>query len=194
MAELTKGERSRQAILDAAAALVRRQGVQNTSMADIIATSGSSAGAIYHHFTGKQAIMAALAKRTLEWPLDALANSDGQWTPTDLFQATMATLDAAPDVGGLVVQLVLAAVSDDALGHALFEQLAPVLAAVQTALGDWASTNGVTADELPGIIQIVLGMSAGYNMQRLLNPAFDAAGYRARCVRLLASLDAPQSV
>lgn len=192
MAELTKGERSRQAILNAAAALVRRQGVQNTSMADIIATSGASAGAIYHHFAGKQAIMAALAKRTLEWPLDALANSDGQWTPVDLFQATMATLDAAPDVGGLVVQLVLAAVSDDALGHALFEQLAPVLSAVQAALGDWAVGHGVTPGELPGIIQIVLGMSAGYNMQRLLNPTFDADGYRERCVRLLKSLDAPQ--
>ena len=52
---------SREAILNAADTLIRQRGVAGTSVADIIAASGTSAGAIYHHFESKHDIVLAVA-------------------------------------------------------------------------------------------------------------------------------------
>jgi AcrR family transcriptional regulator len=41
---------SRQAIIDAAGELIRSHGVQGASIARLVKLSGTSAGAIYHHF------------------------------------------------------------------------------------------------------------------------------------------------
>ena len=37
--------------------LIRQHGVQGTSVAQLVAASGTSAGAIYHHFSGKNAVV-----------------------------------------------------------------------------------------------------------------------------------------
>src|ERR1700712_4865389 len=58
-------EARRDQILDAAIACIARTGFHRTSMADIIAESGLSAGAIYLQFAGKQDIALAVGKRVL---------------------------------------------------------------------------------------------------------------------------------
>ena len=55
----------RDEIVDAALAAFRRKGFQAASMADIIAESGQSAGAIYGHFKGKSEIVLEVATRVV---------------------------------------------------------------------------------------------------------------------------------
>lgn len=49
-------ERTRAAIVDAAAKLFADQGFAATSITDILAASGVSRGALYHHFAGKDEV------------------------------------------------------------------------------------------------------------------------------------------
>jgi AcrR family transcriptional regulator len=59
----TKGERTRQIILDAAERLILSQGYNGTSMRQIAQEAGVALGGIYNHFASKEAIFAALLER-----------------------------------------------------------------------------------------------------------------------------------
>ena len=58
-------EARRQEILDAALTCFLREGIAATSVDEIRAASGASVGSIYHHFGGKDGIVAALATDAL---------------------------------------------------------------------------------------------------------------------------------
>lgn len=60
---LSRGEQTRQAILDAAETLILDQGYHGTSMRQIAEAAGIAVGGIYNHFAGKEAIFAALVER-----------------------------------------------------------------------------------------------------------------------------------
>jgi len=57
---LTKGERTRQAIIESAYTLFLEQGYAATSMRQIAEAAGLALGGIYHHFTSKEAIFSEL--------------------------------------------------------------------------------------------------------------------------------------
>jgi AcrR family transcriptional regulator len=57
---LSKGERTRQAILDAAYSLFLEQGFAATSMRQIAGRAGLALGGIYNHFESKEAIFSEL--------------------------------------------------------------------------------------------------------------------------------------
>ena len=67
-------ERER-AILAVAAELLAEQGYRDTSMDDIAARLGLSKGTLYHHFPGKDDLMAALYQERLEGLLAALQSA-----------------------------------------------------------------------------------------------------------------------
>lgn len=58
-------ERRRQQILDAARLCFARKGFHDSSMQDVFAESGLSAGAVYRYFKSKDDIIAALATQTM---------------------------------------------------------------------------------------------------------------------------------
>jgi AcrR family transcriptional regulator len=58
-AKVTKGEVTRQHVLDTALALFRRQGFARTTMRDIADAAGLSLGAAYHYFPSKDALVMA---------------------------------------------------------------------------------------------------------------------------------------
>ena len=60
---LSRGERTGQAILDAAERLILSQGYHGTSMRQIADGVGIAVGGIYNHFDGKEAIFQALLER-----------------------------------------------------------------------------------------------------------------------------------
>jgi len=65
-------ERRRQQILDAAASCFSRQGFHATSMRDIFAAAGLSAGAVYRYFPTKTDLIRAIAAEALAIALPAL--------------------------------------------------------------------------------------------------------------------------
>ncbi|MEW2262882.1 ScbR family autoregulator-binding transcription factor [Streptomyces sp. NPDC047853] len=60
MAVQERGERSRRSILEAAARVFDERGYDAASTNEILARSGLTRGALYHHFPSKEAIAAAL--------------------------------------------------------------------------------------------------------------------------------------
>ncbi len=67
--EATKGERTRQKLIDATAMLLRKQGYHATGLSEIVDESGAPRGSLYFHFPdGKdQLAVAALEQSGEEW-------------------------------------------------------------------------------------------------------------------------------
>lgn len=67
--DATKGERTRRKLVDATAALLRRQGYHATGLSDIVAESGAPRGSLYFHFPGgkDELARAALLASSAEW-------------------------------------------------------------------------------------------------------------------------------
>ena len=63
---MRKGEEKRLQLLDAAEKLFCQQGYDKTSVQDIIGVTGVSKGGFYHHFTGKDQMLAELCARRAE--------------------------------------------------------------------------------------------------------------------------------
>jgi AcrR family transcriptional regulator len=78
--ELSKGERTRQEILQAALKLFTAQGYHGTSMRQIAEQAGIALGGIYNHFASKEAIFEAvtLMFHPIHSILPALENSRGE--------------------------------------------------------------------------------------------------------------------
>ncbi|BDZ63759.1 TetR/AcrR family transcriptional regulator [Agromyces mangrovi Wang et al. 2018] len=69
-------EARRDEIAAAALRCFARKGYGGTSMADIIAESGLSAGAIYGHYAGKRELFVAVTERVLSARRDDLARAE----------------------------------------------------------------------------------------------------------------------
>ena len=91
MMELTKGERTRKKLVDATAALLRRQGYHATGLSDIVAESGAPRGSLYFYFPGGKDELARAA----------LAASGQEWR-----ERIEAVVARAPDLDGAIVSVV----------------------------------------------------------------------------------------
>jgi AcrR family transcriptional regulator len=93
-------EATRRAVLDAARALFGRQGYAQTSVDEIADAARVTKGAVYHHFSGKEALFRAVyAEVEAEAQARVVAAGDPEAPPVDQIVAMMnAYLDAALDV------------------------------------------------------------------------------------------------
>ncbi len=73
---------TREALIDAAEQVFRRDGVTRTSLAEIAATAGVTRGAVYWHFRDKAELLDAMCERTV-LPLDAAVARAGEAARTD---------------------------------------------------------------------------------------------------------------
>ena len=64
--DTTRGRVTRSRILDAAVALIRRQGLAATSVDELCAAAGVTKGAFFHHFVSKEALAVAAAEHWSE--------------------------------------------------------------------------------------------------------------------------------
>jgi TetR/AcrR family transcriptional regulator, transcriptional repressor of aconitase len=107
-------ERRRRQIMDAARECFAKQGFHNTSMQDIFAASGLSAGAVYRYFPSKHSLIKAIAEDTLGVVSGPLENIDAS-TPADVI-AGMAEVFAADgplaQAGPIAVQVWAEAARD----------------------------------------------------------------------------------
>jgi AcrR family transcriptional regulator len=93
-----RGRRTRAAIIDAAATLMYQRGVTATSLDDVLAAAGSGKSQLYHYFTDKADLVAAVIDRQLELVLaaqPALARADS-WSGIDAWAAQILEAHTAP--------------------------------------------------------------------------------------------------
>lgn len=70
-ASTERGRRTRDAIIDAAATIMYENGVATASLDDVLAASGTGKSQLYHYFSGKSELVAAVIDRQLERVLAA---------------------------------------------------------------------------------------------------------------------------
>lgn len=177
----------REEILDVAIAQFARHGYARTSVSDLVAASGLSAGAIYGNFPGgKQELFVAAASRILTSRRDELAAGAGADRPMSPGEI-MATLIAgirAENVGPVLPQLWGEASIDDeirALVSSVFRELRRTVA---ERLTEWAAAHPEKSGDDPvawgaRMAPVVLSAAPGFVLQRVMLDDFDEDAYVA---------------
>lgn len=184
-------ESRRDQILDAAVACFLRRGVRATTMAEIIAESGLSAGAIYGYFDGKQAIALAAMRREAAGRAAELETA-AQGTAVSPSQIIRIVSDAflrrSPSPA-LIVQMWGEAASDpefERIASTAFQELGAMFG---IHLGRWAEVvQGIGPDEATewaaSMLPVLLGLVQGLILQSTLLQGFDREAYLAGVDRL----------
>src|SRR3982751_6272663 len=165
-----KRERTRTALLDAALAVTREKGFEQTTLQDVAERAGMSTGAIYGNFKNRDELFMALAVR--QW-----AVTRPRFTPGSSFAEMMramadAVLAAIPDrepaaVGALTFRAY--ALRHENVRAAFSEEMAKGLAAGAT----WMESV-FAADDLPMpaeiMVRVINALIEGLLFQRCLTP------------------------
>ena len=179
-------EARRDQIVDAALRCFSTRGFQRTSMADIIAESGLSAGAIYGHFDSKQHLSLAVAKRILGNRMVEFGErveQTGQLPPPSAMLRLMMTglTGEVRDIA-ILVQLWGEGVTDPEMAG----MIGPIFQEVRGVMGPyltrWAIERrglgtGAAAAWADDLVPVFLGLGQGYIIQSALLPGFDSEAY-----------------
>lgn len=164
-------------IADAALRCYGRDGFAGTSMADIIAESGLSAGSIYSHFTGKADLARFAAESLLEARRRALEEmTAGGATPGPGeilgFLFTEMTRAGATSV---LLQVWAEAPHDPELAARVQEKIAEVRTLIGTALHGWAAQQEGDSDQRANdaadtVMLLFQGLAVRLSLQPTLDP------------------------
>lgn len=188
-------ERRRQQILDAARRCFIRQGFHQTSMTDIFAESGLSAGAVYGYFRGKDEIIRAIAAYVLSQISGLLEPIVGQDPPPPLDEAIHQGLTASYEL--TFGENGFAKLAPQVWAEALRNpELAEVIRTQYTSIHDLI-THLVAAEQQAGRIspdgdpaetaKVLIGAIMGYLLQGVLIANVDADSYASGLATLVSS-------
>jgi AcrR family transcriptional regulator len=144
-------EARRDEIAQAALRCLARNGFANTSMADIIAESGASAGAIYSHFAGKADIARHVAQIVMDSKaaeLTAHANGLGRpMAPAESIRFLLETLGREGVSKSMLVQLWAEATVDPEIHLMMSEAVGQLRHAYVVTVRPWLVSHGMPAGE-----------------------------------------------
>lgn len=177
-------ESRRDQILDAAVACFLRRGVRATTMAEIIAESELSAGAIYGYFEGKQELAVAVMRREVasrREELEALSES-ATVRPPQVIRMIAGSIAGKAATPSLVVQMWGEAASDTDFEQIAAAAFAEVRDLHSTHLTRWLETSrGLGREEAEQqaqlLLPVLLSLVQGFILQLALVPGFDEGGY-----------------
>ncbi|MFE6808911.1 TetR/AcrR family transcriptional regulator [Streptomyces sp. NPDC057696] len=170
----------REQILDAARRCFLRDGFHSTSMQDLFAEAGLSAGAVYRHFTSKDEMILAIAEENMRDVLDitlaVATNRQGQSMGAvlaELLDVIRAKSVEGQDVAGLAVLVWGEAMRNRSLARKLDHLLGRIRANLITLVHDHQESGALpTNATAEGIASTMLSILPGYILQvALLNPA-----------------------
>ncbi len=180
--------------MEAALRCFARNGIHPTSMQDIFAEAGLSAGAVYRYFPTKELLVSAVVEHVLDLSraaVDPHRVQSGNQMGIDALLERLLSVFADPGPGDqddryrLVLQIWAEAVRSPQVGHALrssADGLRDMLSA-QIAAGQAAGE--LRTDLEPTILARTLtALFEGYAFQRAIDPAIDTDAY-VRTVRAL---------
>ncbi len=179
-------EQRRQQILAAALRCFARKGFHETSMSEIIAESGLSAGAIYGHFTGKSDLVADAAAEVFSRNAEALHATRGSGGepahPLDF--AAGITDSMIGTVGGSVLPLQVwgEAVLDDDVRQVFDVVYGRLQVGIRSQIFLWLTEvkhlSAKQADSrVDTLTTVTLGLLQGGVVQSALVPKFDRGAY-----------------
>ncbi|WP_448005708.1 TetR/AcrR family transcriptional regulator [Agromyces bauzanensis] len=179
-------EARRDEIIGAALRCFSTRGFQRTSMADIIAESGLSAGAIYGHFAGKKELFSAVAARILAARRSELQARRREGPPLSPGQVMATLIDGMrrEPFSGVLIQLWAEAAIDEEMREPVREVLSVVRETVRNAFAEWAAAEPGRVDGDPRewaarLMPVALGLMPGFMVQRAIASDFDEDAYLA---------------
>ncbi|HZD01078.1 MAG TPA: TetR/AcrR family transcriptional regulator [Actinomycetes bacterium] len=182
----------RRQILDAARRCFSRNGFHSTSMQDVFHEAELSAGAVYRYFSGKDAIIVAIAEEAVSAVLaeiDEIIRVDPVPPLEETMQRVLGVIDANTGPEGaarLAVQVWGESIRDPALA----DLVGGIYRGVRSRFVDMArraqAGGRVPADADPEDLGALLfGLLPGYILQRLLVGDVEPGSYRAALHALL---------
>jgi AcrR family transcriptional regulator len=185
-------EAKRAQIVAAARRCFARDGFHQTSMPDIAAAAGVSAGAPYRYFAGKDEIILAIAAdafRLIFEPMEEVARAAETPSLGDLVSASLEALsvETVTDAAGQVVpveELLRCVVQtwsellrDEAVHAGAFEGFERVRRGIADALRRGEAAGAVRAVDPENGARVVIGLLHGFLLQRVAFGLTDTAGY-----------------
>lgn len=179
-------EARRDQIIDAAIACFIRNGIHATTMTDVIAESGLSAGAIYVYFEGKQELALAAVRREgagRSSGIDA-ASLDGPLSPSNLLRVLDSDFSRRPRTRTIVLQLWSEAATDPEYTEVATSAFAALRSTLFPPLTRWAQqARGLAPDEASQwaetILPAMLALLQGLALQQTVIPDFDKERFLA---------------
>lgn len=186
-------EQRRREIADAALKAFRRKGFQAASMADIIAESGLSAGAIYGHYPSKDELIKAVALTIIggrTQAFEVLAMQPDRPSPAQAVRPFLDGIVAQVGDTAILIQMWGEAATNPALFEFVHDVIGRLLGAFAGYLESWyRDVRGLAperAREL-AVEQAPLFVSTcqGFILQSSFVPDFDVEAYLAAAEKYL---------
>lgn len=180
-------------ILESAMRAFARRGFQGTSMAEIIAESGLSAGAIYGHFASKTDLVLGVAHRVVGARVDdveRMLGADRIEPPSTLLRMLLAGMVRELGSTALIVQLWGEAVNTPDIRELTRDVFGRLQAAFRSYIAAWhRQEHGLDEDDAAAIaagqVPLFLSAAQGFMVQSALIADFDADAYLASTDRYL---------
>jgi len=174
-------------IVDATIRCIVRYGFQGATMAQIIAESGLSAGAVYAHFPSKNAILAAVAEtqltRLLAVELEGIAQPEALH-PADVIGRMLEHVETgmihhpAGDLTVAVVQIWAQAALGGEVRDVIAPQVAVLLEAMTEVVARWRDAGHLPPDtDAEQTARVLASTLPGYLLQRLVLGDIPRAAY-----------------
>jgi AcrR family transcriptional regulator len=178
----------REQILSAAMRCVARDGFHKMTMANVIAESGLSAGAVYGYFKGKHDLIRAIARGTVGGfaaDLDALAEGEEQVTLTRALEVVLARARVLTDSseGGLpriAVHAWSEAARDDEVKEIVRTNINAILQSWSRVLARARADGNLGPDgDLDEMARSMYSLMIGFALQGLILDDVDLEAYLA---------------
>jgi len=169
-------EARRRQILDAARRRFAANGFHQTSMQDVLAESGLSAGAVYRYFAGKEDIIGAIAEEAVGALRASFASDDDHLTIAEIVARALAAVDARAaedDVGRLALQVW----AEAARSETLRRRLAKAVRQARAALRDRIARQYGPDVDAEALAVVVVALLPGYLHAKVIVGDVDAEGY-----------------
>lgn len=178
----------------AASELIRVEGVTGMSIAELIAKSGTSAGAIYHHFGSKQGVVLEVARTAIARPIELVlgTRTEAGFSPAQLIRAALAQVVKNQTTSEVLLQIWAGAYADPELAELLKAQGVGIRAMLLALARTWCEANAPTVDP-EGLTEVMIGLVMGYAVQRSLLPEALLEAYPTTAQHLLALLERDES-
>lgn len=164
----------REQIQDAAARCFARQGFHATSMDDVIAEAGLSAGAVYGHFRAKDELIEAVAGRAMELVGEVLGEVAEAVTPAAMLDGVLSLMGKLSERYGFdPTAVAIQAWGESLRSPAVLARVSEAYRLIRTqmagAVRRWQQAGLVAADADPDeVAKVLFGLIPGYIVQRQL--------------------------
>ncbi len=157
-----------------------------TSISDVIARSGTSAGAIYHHFGSKEQLILEVGQAVIARPMAMILHTAPGLSPADILRAALARVAEDEGLAELLLQILAGAKSDPALFELLRGEGLAMKGLVVEFIRSWCVINSPDADAV-NLADLLLGLVMGFAVQRALSFGTDLETYSEVGAQVLAS-------